>query len=40
VVVLAHVAHEAELHRTLDGLLGPGQLIAGAWVWDVRPLVG
>ncbi len=26
--------------ETLDALLGPGREIEGAWVWDVRPLVG
>jgi hypothetical protein len=40
VVVLAPVAHETELHLAVDSLLGPGQRIGGAWVWDVRPLVG
>ncbi|MER7456953.1 hypothetical protein [Micromonospora sp. NPDC126480] len=26
--------------ETLDALLGPGREIDGAWVWDVRPLLG
>jgi hypothetical protein len=39
VVVLAPGGYTKALHRTLDALLGPGQLIEGAWVWDVRPLV-
>ncbi|WP_422734022.1 hypothetical protein ACN26Y_30105 [Micromonospora sp. WMMD558] len=26
--------------HTLDALLGPGREVGGAWVWDVRPLIG
>ncbi|MEV6524049.1 hypothetical protein AB0M43_19035 [Longispora sp. NPDC051575] len=40
VVVLGEHKHQAALKTTLDALLGPGQLIGGAWVWDVRTLVG
>lgn len=42
----AAVVVQGGLHRgnpvreTIDLLLGPGRDIAGAWVWDVRPLVG
>jgi hypothetical protein len=42
----AAVVVQGGLHRgnpvreTVDLLLGPGQMISGAWVWDVRPLVG
>jgi hypothetical protein len=42
----AAVVVQGGLHRgnpvreTVDLLLGPGQEISGAWVWDVRPLVG
>ncbi|WP_412539722.1 hypothetical protein R8Z50_28350 [Longispora sp. K20-0274] len=39
VVVLGEHKHQAELRTTLDALLGPGQLIGGAWVWDVRSMV-
>jgi hypothetical protein len=39
-VVLGGVRQEAALHRTVDELLGPGQHIGGAWVWDVRSRVG
>ncbi|WP_229401254.1 hypothetical protein [Micromonospora okii] len=28
------------VRRTVDQLVGPGREIGGAWVWDVRPLVG
>jgi hypothetical protein len=38
--VLGGVRQEAALHRTVDQLLGPGQRIGGAWVWDVRSRVG
>jgi hypothetical protein len=40
VVVLGAVPQERALHRTVDALLGPGQRIGGAWVWDVRSRVG
>lgn len=42
----AAIVVQGGLHRgvpvkeTLDRLLGPGREISGAWVWDVRPLVG
>ncbi|GIG60263.1 glycosyl transferase [Longispora fulva] len=39
VVVLGEQRYQAELRGTLDALLGPGQLIGGAWVWDVRSMV-
>jgi hypothetical protein len=38
VVVLGQVRYREALHQTLDRLLGPGQFISGAWVWDVRAL--
>jgi hypothetical protein len=28
------------VRRTVDQLVGPGREVDGAWVWDVRPLVG
>ncbi|MFF3852746.1 hypothetical protein [Micromonospora sp. NPDC002575] len=28
------------VRRTVDALVGPGREVDGAWVWDVRPLVG
>ncbi|MEO3925773.1 hypothetical protein ABGB07_18160 [Micromonosporaceae bacterium B7E4] len=42
----AAIVVQSGLHRgvpvkeTLDQLLGPGRGISGAWVWDVRALVG
>ncbi|WP_431976381.1 hypothetical protein [Micromonospora haikouensis] len=33
--------HRGEaVRRTVDALVGPGREVDGAWVWDVRPLVG
>jgi hypothetical protein len=39
VVVLTPVAHQDALRSTLDALLGTGQEIDGALVWDVRTMV-
>ena len=27
---------ETELHNVVDGLVGPGRLVADMWIWDVR----
>jgi hypothetical protein len=40
IVVLTPHKHQDALRSTLDALLGPGRLVDGALVWDVRPLVG
>ncbi|MFG3704894.1 hypothetical protein ACGF7U_09220 [Micromonospora sp. NPDC047670] len=40
VVVQGGLHHGDPVRRTVDALLGPGREIAGAHVWDVRPLVG
>ncbi|MGS2614506.1 hypothetical protein ACVCAH_08255 [Micromonospora sp. LZ34] len=40
VVVQGGLHHGDPVRRTVDQLLGPGREVAGAWVWDVRPLVG
>jgi hypothetical protein len=40
IVVLTPQPHEAALRATLDALLGPGEMIDGAWVWDVRARIG
>ncbi|MFB9239854.1 hypothetical protein ACFFWC_30750 [Plantactinospora siamensis] len=40
VVVQGGLTRGAPVKETLDRLLGPGRFIAGAWVWDVRPLTG
>ncbi|MBO4208177.1 hypothetical protein [Micromonospora echinofusca] len=40
VVVLGHLRHGYPVKDTLDQLLGPGRMISGAWVWDVRDRVG
>ncbi|MFG2008078.1 hypothetical protein ACGFNF_03265 [Micromonospora sp. NPDC048868] len=39
-VVQGGLHHGDPVRRTLDALLGPGREVAGAHVWDVRPLVG
>jgi hypothetical protein len=38
-VLITPTAHADALHATLDALVGPGQLIDGAWIWDVRTMV-
>jgi hypothetical protein len=40
IVVMGELKHGQQVHVVLDELLGPGRYISGAWVWDVRPLVG
>ncbi|MER7415696.1 hypothetical protein ABT346_02725 [Micromonospora peucetia] len=40
VVVQGGLRHGDPVRRTVDALLGPGREVAGAHVWDVRPLVG
>ncbi|SCL47987.1 hypothetical protein [Micromonospora peucetia] len=40
VVVQGGLRHGDPVRRTVDALLGPGREVAGARVWDVRPLVG
>ncbi|MER7332297.1 MULTISPECIES: hypothetical protein [unclassified Micromonospora] len=40
VVVQGGLHHGDAVRRTVEALLGPGREIAGAYVWDVRPLVG
>ncbi|MEW2374820.1 hypothetical protein AB0883_01770 [Micromonospora sp. NPDC047812] len=40
VVVQGGLHHGGPVRRTVDALLGPGREVAGAHVWDVRPLVG
>ncbi|MEO3820388.1 hypothetical protein [Plantactinospora sp. B24E8] len=40
IVVQGGLHRGAPVKETLDRLLGPGREISGAWVWDVRPLVG
>ncbi|MFI7487450.1 hypothetical protein ACIBXA_03610 [Micromonospora echinaurantiaca] len=40
VVVQGGLHRGDPVRRTVDQLLGPGREIGGAWVWDVRPLVG
>jgi hypothetical protein len=37
-VLPAHHSRVEELRFVVDELAGPGQLIGGMWVWDVRPL--
>jgi hypothetical protein len=39
-VVQGGLAHGDPVRRTVDELLGPGRQLDGAWVWDVRSLVG
>lgn len=39
-VVQGGLHHGDPVRRTVDALLGPGREVAGAHVWDVRPLVG
>jgi len=40
-VVVQGPLHRGDpVRRTVELLLGPGRHISGAWVWDVRPLVG
>ncbi|WP_233512694.1 hypothetical protein [Micromonospora deserti] len=39
VVVQGGLHHGDPVRRTVDALLGPGRDVAGARVWDVRPLV-
>ncbi|MEV4464476.1 hypothetical protein AB0J51_12700 [Micromonospora echinofusca] len=39
-VVQGGLHHGHPVRRTVDALLGPGREVAGAHVWDVRPLVG
>jgi hypothetical protein len=40
IIVLTPQVHDVALLVTLDALLGPGERIDGAWVWDVRARVG
>ncbi|MDG4785853.1 hypothetical protein O7626_07915 [Micromonospora sp. WMMD1102] len=40
IVVQGGLHRGVPVRETLDQLLGPGRDISGAWVWDVRPLVG
>lgn len=40
IVVQAGLHHGIAVKQTVDLLLGPGRDVAGAWVWDVRPLLG
>ncbi|WP_433391794.1 hypothetical protein [Micromonospora sp. KLBMP9576] len=40
VVVQGGLHHGDPVRRTVEALLGPGREVAGAHVWDVRPLVG
>jgi hypothetical protein len=40
IVVQGGLRHGWPVKETLDRLLGGSREIAGAWVWDVRPLVG
>ncbi|MEH1101058.1 hypothetical protein [Micromonospora sp. CPCC 205561] len=40
VVVQGGLHHGEPVRRTVEALLGPGRTVAGAHVWDVRPLVG
>ncbi|MER5337307.1 hypothetical protein [Micromonospora sp. NPDC002717] len=40
VVVQGGLHHGDPVRRTVEALLGPGREVAGAYVWDVRPLVG
>ncbi|MEU4778185.1 hypothetical protein [Micromonospora sp. NPDC023633] len=40
VVVQGGLHHGDPVRRTVDALLGPGREVAGAHVWDVRPLLG
>ncbi|MEU4641385.1 hypothetical protein [Micromonospora sp. NPDC023814] len=40
VVVQGGLRHGDPVRRTVEALLGPGREVAGAYVWDVRPLVG
>ncbi|MFD0820280.1 hypothetical protein ACFQ0D_18655 [Micromonospora zhanjiangensis] len=39
IVVQGGLTYGTAVKETLDALLGPGRMISGAWVWDVRPLV-
>jgi hypothetical protein len=39
IVVQGGLHNGNPVKETVDRLLGPGRLISGAWVWDVRPLV-
>jgi hypothetical protein len=36
----AHHWRAEELRTVLDDIAGPGELVGGMWVWDVRPLTG
>ena len=36
VVVLGQHEHEQQLKELWDQVLGPGQWVRGAWIWDVR----
>jgi hypothetical protein len=37
-LVLAHVPNEAILKFNLELLFGPGRMVDGTWIWDVRNL--
>ena len=38
-VMPAHHWRAEELRTVLDQLVGPGELVGGMWVWDVRPML-
>ncbi|MEU6076409.1 hypothetical protein [Micromonospora sp. NPDC047074] len=40
VLVQGGLHHGDPVRRTVEALLGPGREVAGARIWDVRPLVG
>jgi hypothetical protein len=37
-VLPAHHWRAEDLRTVVDGIAGPGELVGGMWVWDVRPL--
>jgi hypothetical protein len=40
VVMVQPGQYEDELRQTAEQLLGPGQYLGGAWIWDVRGITG
>jgi hypothetical protein len=40
VVVQGGLTYGNAVKQTVEALIGPGRMISGAWVWDVRDLVG
>jgi hypothetical protein len=38
IVMRENEPHGAEVRATTDALVGPGRLVQGLWVWDVRSL--